>query len=257
LAQFVPEVDAFRSLDDKIGAANEPGALPFLPPRDQEGPVTHIHITGVCDDTDLVDRFTNITSSIKHRADMEMEGVLVNLQLAPQAVVCLLHPLVNTEDFPEGIVMDNTGALGHNLLTDPARMFIAEATIPVDDIVIAGPLALRQCSDCHPTVKQAFIVRLAIEMPGSEIVVNDVAYEKWGFAVALINWNALIERSDIFERFADQNKEFQLSRTDIIVDQETLEETTRVSKHANKKKQYFVAYELWKLIPAGCTNYGV
>ena len=226
MALFVEELDIFHDLPLKIGPAFEEGSLPFLPKKSPDDPVTHRNVTGVCDDPKLVGEFSKIASTIKSRSDME--GVLVNVQLAPQAVVCLLYPLVNTEDFPEGVVMDNTGALGHDLLTDPARKFIAEATIPQDDIVIAGPLTLRQCPDCDATVKQAFIVRLAIEMKGHEIVVDDVHYEKWGFAVALINWEELINRSGVYEKFKQRGLEFELTRTDRVTDKETGEVTDKV-----------------------------
>ena len=39
----------------------------------------------------LVDRFNRIAANVKRNANMN--GVLVNLQLAPQAVVCLMHPM--------------------------------------------------------------------------------------------------------------------------------------------------------------------
>ena len=154
MALFVSELEIFHGLPGLIGPANEPGSLPFLTSGTPDTPKTHRNVTGVCDDPTLINRFTEIASTIKSQAGME--GVLVNIQL-----VCLLHPMVNPEAFPEGIEMDNTGAWGHDLLTDPARKFIAEATIPSEDIVIAGPLTLRQCPDCDATVKKAFIARLA------------------------------------------------------------------------------------------------
>ena len=110
-------------------------------------------------------RFTEIASNIKKIA--KMDGVLVNLQLAPQAVVCLLHPLNNTEDFEAPIFMDNTGAQGLDLFTDQFSKFIAEQMIKKDEVAIAGPLSLRQCRDrnCDATVEKAFIARLPIGDP--------------------------------------------------------------------------------------------
>ncbi|CAB9511086.1 Receptor-type guanylate cyclase gcy [Seminavis robusta] len=226
MAQFVSELEIFHDLPDQIGPAFENGSLPFKPPRTEESPVTHRNVSGVCDAPHVVERFNRIAATVKRNANMN--GVLVNLQLAPQAVVCLLHPMVNTEDFPPGIVMNNTGAWGHDLLTDPARKFIAEATIPSEKIVIAGPLTLRQCQDCDPTVERAFIARIPIAMEGKEIVVNDVPYEKWGFAVALINWNALIERSSVYQTFEERGLEFQLTRTDRKFDAENNVTTEKV-----------------------------
>lgn len=76
------------------------------------------------------------------KASAGMQGVLVNLQLAPAAVVCLVHPINNTPDFEDGIYINNLTALGHNLLHDPARRLIAQATAPSLGVVIAGPLTL-------------------------------------------------------------------------------------------------------------------
>ena len=214
MAQFAMELPLFRALPQRIGAAGEEGSLPFMPLKEPGAVFTHRNITGVCDDPALVERFNAIASSIKKRA--KIEGVLVNLQLAPEAVVCLLYPLVNTEDFEDGIVMDNTGARGLDLLTDPVSSFIAKATIPTDAVSIAGPLTLRQCRDssCDATVEKAFIARLPIAIPDNQIYVDGTPYPRWGFATALINWEALVIRSAIYESFAAREMEFQLRRTD-------------------------------------------
>lgn len=212
LAQFVTELEIFKRLPDEIGLPHENGSLPFMPPKVAGGPVTHRNVTSVCDDPHLVERFTSIASTIKKNAGME--GILVNLQLVPDAVVCLVHPVNNTEDFPPGIFMDNSGALGHDLLTDSQRKFIAEATVPAKKVVIAGPLTLRQCQDCDPTVEKAFISRLPIDSEHNVITVKDKGYKKWGFAVAIINWNELVKQSGVYDVFEKEDLEFQLTRTD-------------------------------------------
>jgi hypothetical protein len=178
LAQFV------KCLPEEIGLPGANGSLPFLPPKGPGMPVTHQNVTGVCDDPTVIERYAKIAGTIKENAGMD--GILVNLQLVPDAVVCLLHPINNTEDFPLGVYMDNTGAIGHDLLTDPARKFIAEATVPSDQVVIAGSLSLRQRHDCDPTVEKAFIARLPIASDTNQITVNGASYNSWGFAVALI-----------------------------------------------------------------------
>jgi hypothetical protein len=50
---------------------------------------------------------------------MTPTGVLLNLQLSPASIVCLVYPLVNTEDFPEGISMNSSGVVGLDLFNDP------------------------------------------------------------------------------------------------------------------------------------------
>jgi signal transduction histidine kinase len=216
LALFVQEMEIFQNLPKQIGQAYAEGSLPFL-----EGLPTHRNVTGVCDEPELLERFNSIASAIKRNT--HMEGVLVNLQLAPQAVVCTVYPLINTEDFPAGISLDNSGAVGHDLLTDPKRSFIAQATLPSDKLVVAGPMKLLQCKDssCDPLVEKGFIARLPIVMEDHQIEVNGQFYNRWGFAVAIINWNALVSKSGICDSFRDMGFEFQLTRTDRILNETT------------------------------------
>lgn len=226
MAQFVQQLDILKGLPQRIGAAGQPGSLPFVFPKEVNGSLTHRNTTGVCDDPNVYDRFAEIAANIKRESDMH--DVLVSLQIAPSAVVCLVYPINNTEDFESPIFMDNTGAIGHDLLSDPKRKFVAEVTVPATSVVIAGPLPLRQCQSCAPSVEQAFIARLPIDDPNNEIVVNGETYNKYGFAVALINWQALIDRSDIHNRFELKGVEFRLTRTDKNRDPDTGEITDKV-----------------------------
>jgi hypothetical protein len=254
LAQFAVEIPMFRGLPQKIGTAGDVqhGALPFNPPSEVGGSYTHRNVTGICDDPDLMDRFNDIAATIKKNA--KMEGVLVNLQLAPEGVVCLLYPLINTEDFDNNIALNNTGARGLDLMVDPMSSFIAKASVPQDSISIAGPLMLRQCRDisCDPAVQQAFIARLPIEVSDNVMEVDGKSYKKWGFATALINWNALITRSDIYSIFAARAMEFQLTRSDRKYNEITglyeisvvvLAETQTFSSEAKKRNKVSTALQ--------------
>jgi hypothetical protein len=240
MAQFVNEIPIFKKLSSEIGQAYAPGSLPLLPGNKGhgDGSPTHRNITGVCDEPGLVQRFDEIAATVKRNAGMEK--VLVNLQLAPGGVICLAYPLNNTDDFPPGIFMDNTGVIGLDLLTDPSRKFIAEAGIMSETVTIAGPLTLEGCEDCDPTVEKAFIARYPIALKGTEIVVNGIPYPKWGFVVALINWNALVKKSGVFEVFHQEGLEFQLTRTDKKSDQETnvITETVRQQQLFGGRKMY-------------------
>ena len=227
MAQFVKELDYFRDLPFQIGPGGQEGSAPYVPKfieRDGLLVYTHRNVTGICDDPELVENFNRIAKNIKEAAGMER--VLVNVQLAPQAVVCLLYPMNNTEDFDAPTYMDNTGAWGHDLLQDPARRFIAEATVPADGVVAVGPLTLRQCGDCEPVVKDAIIARMPINFPpemGYNINVNGQNYSSWGFTVVLINWGALVGRSDVHSRFKSNGMEFILSSTNNIYNEQTRE----------------------------------
>ena len=213
MAQFVKHLDSFKQLPYEIGPRGAPGSAPALLGKE----ISHRNVTGICDDRGVNKVFNEIAANVKK--DAGMEGILVNIQLAPASVVCLLHPLVNTEDFEDGIVMNNTGAVGHDLLNDPNRVAIARATVPADGVVIAGPLTLIQGD--VPVVQEAFIARLAINMEGYSISLDGVDYPCWGFAVILLNWAALKEKSGIDEMFKKEGLEYRLTRTDIKRDPDT------------------------------------
>lgn len=228
LSQLVQQLDMFATLPEQVGVAFQPGSIPFLPPN-EDGDYTHRNVTGsVCGDPAKVAKFAELASTIKK--DAKMEGILVNLQVAPMATVCYLHPINNTEDFEPPVFMDNTGAIGHDLLTDPQRKFIARVTVPSDDVVIAGPLTLRQCSDCDPTVQTAFIARMAIDALSDKqlIHIDGMDYKKWGFAIALINFAELVNRGEIDEQFTLRGLRYQLTRTDRIYNSETKEFDVKV-----------------------------
>jgi len=199
MSQFVQHLDDFKQLPFEIGPRGELGSAPPLLGKE----TSHRNVTGICDDPDVSDVFNEIAANVKK--DAGLEGILVNIQLAPQSVVCLLYPLVNTEDFPVGTVMNNTGA--------PNRVAIARATVPSEGVVIAGPLTLIQ--EGTPVVKEAFIARLAINMEGYKITVDNEIYPCWGFAVILLNWAALKEKSGIDEMFRKKELEYRLTRTDV------------------------------------------
>ena len=184
MAQFATELEIFADLPDKIGQAEQPGSLPFLL-NDDGSPSPKRNVTGVCDQPELVSRFTSIASAIKKNA--KMEKVLVNIQLAPHGVICLLHPMNNTEDFTNGTFLDSSGAWGLDLFNYNSNQYIARKSIAQDEISIAGPLSLFQC----PTCGLFFIARLPIQYDKHQIVIDGEAYDRWGFATALINWNVL------------------------------------------------------------------
>lgn len=207
IAQFATEIDTFSDLPGKIGQAFEPGSLPFLT-NDDGSFNPHRNITGVCDDPELVTRFSHIASAIKKNA--KMDGILHNIQLAPHGVICLLYPLNNTEDFEDGKFLDSTKALGIDLLNDSVNKYIARTSLVKEDVGIAGPRPLTQC----PTCGLYFIVRLPVVSEKHEISIDGIPYPRWGFATALINWDKLIARIRVHEIFEERGFVFKLTRTD-------------------------------------------
>ena len=126
--------------------------------------------------------------------------------------------MVNCKDFDNRWCLNNTGTLGHDLLNlnDPERVAIAKATVPANGVVTAGPLPLIQGG--------AFITCIAINIGGGNhsIVLNDVEFPCWDFAVVLIDWTRLKEESNSYKDFASKHMQFKLTRIDIINDKEVL-----------------------------------
>lgn len=207
ISQFALELEIFNSLPEKIGLSNETGSLPFIQAQDGKGN-SHRNTTGVCDDPATVAQFIKIASAIKKNS--KMEKIMVNIQLAPFGVICLIHPLNNTEDYENGQFLDGSKAVGLDLLYFSEQKFISEASMKNESIAIAGPLPLKQC----PTCGNYFIARLPIVSNQYTITIDSVGYPRWGFATVLINWDELVKRSRVFANFKDQGFEFQLTRTD-------------------------------------------
>jgi len=218
MLEFVKELPYFKDLPLQIGPGGESGSASYI----QNKVVTHRNVTGICDNSTLIEDFNRIAKNIKEHANMS--GVLLELQLAPEAVVCLIYPVNNTEDFEPPLYMDNSAAIGLDTLIHPGRRNVTEMTLPTNEVVVAGPVALpvRLCSDttdCPTAVQNAFIARRSIHMPlelGYNITVNGTSYSTWGFAVALISGDALVQRTEAFDELKRHKFEFELSKTDNI-----------------------------------------
>lgn len=237
LAQFATEIPQFRSLAQEIGGTNSSIGLPFRPPSTPQAPMTHREINGSsCTDTSVLTHYNEIAATIKNNANKNMlqKGVLLQLGLFPQAVACLLYPLVNRDDFPPGVVHDGRPLWGVDFLADPKVRPLAEKTIATDGLVIAGPTSLRSCADnagCHPIVEKAFLACLSIDVQNHTMMVNNQRYNKWGMACATINWQTLVEQSGMYEKFDELDQEFHLTRTDRVYGQ--TEEIVEIAKSPN------------------------
>jgi class 3 adenylate cyclase/sensor domain CHASE-containing protein len=219
LEQFVKEMPIFHDLPFLMGQGGEPGSAPYI----NDTVVTHRNVSGVCDNSTVIDEFDRIAKNIKESANMT--GVLISLNLSPHDVACTFYPLNNTEDFVAPMYLDNSGAVGHDLLKDPKRVKVVLETHASNSFTVAGPLTLTQCPDCPPTVKNAFIARMPVNMPpelGYNINAGGVNYSSWGFVAAVINWDSLLKRSDyIHDRFENKGMQYELTKTDSILNTTT------------------------------------
>ncbi len=216
LKEFVEEMAIFHDLPFLIGQGGENGSAPYMT---NSSLITHRNVSRICDNSTILSEFVRISKGIKDRS--KMKGVLVSLGIMPHDVGCMLYPLNNTEDFPPPLYLDNSGAVGHDLLKDPARVAIAVQTHASDAFTVAGPLTLVQCPDCPPAVKTAFIARLPVNLPGYNIFAGGVNYSSWGLVSAIINWEMLLENCDFFQRFEAKGIQFELSKIEQILNTST------------------------------------
>lgn len=212
MAQLAVHLDIFQTLPERIGPAGADGSLPLNETTWKR------NITGVCDDPTLMETFSDIATTIRDQS--EMKGILAGIQLQPYGVICLLHPMNNTEDFmDDGLYLDSTPIWGLDILQDPSFKFIASQSIAKETVGIAGPLELRQCPECD----RFFIARLPVIDESHSMVVEGKLYKRWGFATALIAWQALVEKTGVHDTFQNNEFEFRLTRTDRTMNTDTLE----------------------------------
>ena len=226
LSQSVKEMPIFWDLPFLIGPGDEPGSAPYINATN----ISHRNVSGICDNAPMLAEFNRIARIIKN--DANLGGSLVALQLLPASVVCTAYPLNNTQDFAPPLYLDNSGAVGHDLLKDSGRRVIAAETLGSTNAVIAGPLSLTQCTGCPPVVKTAFIARLSVNMPPQlryNITVDGSSYSSWGLVAAVISWERILERSNIFQRFESRGMQFELTKTDVSFNATTNEYDKKVS----------------------------
>ena len=219
MAQFVTEIDIFTDLPNQIGAAGEPGSLPFLP-KEGEFSTAFLkrNVTGVCDDPDLIARFNKIVSTIE--TSTGLETLIETLQFSPYGVVCLTYPSNNTEEIRQGRGLNTTRAIGVDLLNDPTYKYIALNSITDEEIKvsISGPRLIPQC----PTCGLYITVRLPVATNEVSIFVNGSLYDRWGFVTLLIQWENLVNRTGQHEKLRSLGYDFQLTRTDRIFNDTTM-----------------------------------
>ena len=232
MAQFMTEIHMFDQLAGEIGRAGAPGSAPVLPPRNETtGAVATVYrnVTGICDDRAKIARFSEIAAKIK--ANAQLEGILFDMEIQPYGVVCLAYPLNNTVDFPKGVYFDESRNIGIDTINDPLdKPSVMQNLMSPSKVILQGPYAITVCPDCAYVVGQTFIARLNVQSNNHTIDVDGQVYNSWGFVAALINWQALIDRSGIYESFHQLGFGFLLTRTDQVTDQKTGIQTDNVSQ---------------------------
>mmetsp|Transcript_11703 Transcript_11703/g.17643 ORF Transcript_11703/g.17643 Transcript_11703/m.17643 type:complete len:741 (-) Transcript_11703:268-2490(-) len=252
IQQAVIYSDYFRDLPQKIGKAGEPGSAPTL----EESPnpkYSYRNVTNICDDAEMQAKFHEMVESVNH--DTEMDGLIVHYRLAPHAVFCLVDPLVNDEDFGEGQSMDFSGAIGRDLLHSNAfwdKTVRATINSPGNEVDIFGPIEIAKGDDV--IMPELYCGHLKVNMPGYELEIDGDVYESWGFVMHFIHWSKLKEQSKIYDSFSKRGVEFNLTRTDVIVDPATGEETAKVEIIAQSDNAHLLDDSNSEVVPIKTPN---
>jgi sensor domain CHASE-containing protein len=215
LREFVKETSVFHDLPYLIGQGGEPGSAPYI----NSSVIKYRNVSGICYNSTIQEEFDRIAKSIKDSS--KGKGAIVAMNLSPHDVACIFYPLNNTEDFTPPLYLDNSGAIGQDLLKDPTRIAIMLKTHQSDSFTVAGPMSLAQCSGCPPAVRVGFVARLPVNMPGYNIYAGGVNYTSWGFVAAVLNWEKIINQTNFQERFENNGFQFELRKTDRILNTST------------------------------------
>ena len=218
MAQFATEIDVFADLPNQIGQGGEPGSLPYLPQLEGDLSMSLLkrNVTGVCDNPELIHRFSNIASNIEDNTGFADQ--IQSLQFSPYGVICLAYPYNNT-DFSGGSRFNNSKVIGVDLLNDQANKYIAinSTTNAEAKVSISGPKLVPQCEVCGLYI----IARLPVVTDQVTAFVNGTGYYRWGFVTLLLQWESFINQTKQREKLHDLGYEFQLTRTDYIFNDTT------------------------------------
>jgi hypothetical protein len=93
-------------------------------------------------------------------------------------VLCLTYPKNNTEDFPPGVYLDTSGAIGLNLFDTPSRAAPSKAAVTKGEKTLQGPIELVQ-GDLS-VAEEALIARYPVFMDGYEMTIDGASYPFYG-----------------------------------------------------------------------------
>eukprot|EP00934_Nitzschia_sp_Nitz4_P006522 Nitzschia sp. Nitz4//scaffold26_size159584//56913//59963//NITZ4_002484-RA/size159584-snap-gene-0.14-mRNA-1//1//CDS//3329545061//6512//frame0 len=206
MAKFAKYMPAFHELAHEIGIVGQEEALPL------NIETWRRNVTGVCDVPELVSTFENIASGLAYST--QAGDTLRNIQMIPNGVVCLDYTAEEvgstSRDYP----------IGHDLLNNPEYREDTKKWLQLESFNIQGPL-LSNASD--PESPKYFVARMPVEDDDFLVEIDGAFYPRWGYVATVIDWSTLLEQSGILAIFDDSMFEFQLTRTDLVFDDETQE----------------------------------
>ena len=182
-------------------AADKIGAYPNLaiPPETPEDKSFFRDVTGICDDPDLQEKWSDIVTPVNTENDLD--GVIFMYRLAPKNTFCLMKHW-GDPDMPDKNFGMDAGASVNNKFWQSVteELFIHNA------YSIFGPFGQPDkewfCGHIPVWSKNP---KDTLDVGGTEVA------GAWGFVMNYLNWRELKDRSNIYERFAGCNLEFNLT----------------------------------------------
>ena len=226
LQQAVMHSEYFKSLPEKIGPYGVDGSAPPIYGARSKDIPDYRNVTNICNDEEMQQKFNSIVSSITK--NFEFEGIIVNYRLAPYGVFCVIDPLVNTEDFEDGKIMNSEKSIGWDPMNSGNSRWssmLHDIYSTENEIAVWGPFK-------NDVMEEFFCGHLSVDLPEYNLIAQDKVYNSWGFVMHFVNWEKMKERSGIFQRFDEKGLRFHLFRTDIVKDKETGEFVEKVCIHA-------------------------
>jgi len=209
----------FDELPAKIGAYPN-----LVIPETEETPFTKRDVTGICDDPNMIQKWKDIVQPIN--TDNDLDGIVQGYRLFPANVACLTEPHEEVgvpadtagkfDGMFEGealLASDNVAGLDTGHTAFPLWKMITTDLFINKQFNIFGPFPM-------PPMTELICGHIAIftkpnpEDPTKNVLdVHGTEVENaWGFVVNFLDWKKLKDKSNIYERFAGCNLEFQLSR---------------------------------------------
>lgn len=239
IQQGVVHSGYFDDLPTKIGPYPN-----LVIPESEETPFTKRDVSGICDNPDIVQKWKDIVQPIN--SDNDLDGIVQGYRLFPGNVACLTEPheQVNVpSDTPdkfdgmfEGealLATDNVMGLDTGHTAFPLWKMITTDLFVDKNFNIFGPFPM-------PPMTELICGHIAIwtkpdpNDPSNNVLdVHGTEVENaWGFVVNFLDWKKLKDKSNIYQRFAGSNLDFQLSRksgSTVGLDLEVLAESPGIS----------------------------
>ena len=246
LEQLVHEIPVFAELTNHIGVPNEAGSLPYER-------LMFRNLTGsLCLDPDVKTRYDEAVQRILDSLSILQDHVttshayagvanpFISISLAPHGVICLGHAVdpklarhiaevvgrpVNTTDFMgfDFVAPYYASEFFHDFMKGSSPIRLA-GPIPIpcrqvnsigdeDEIVHSG-----KCQGGGETFS-IFEAQLAVKMNGTALKFlnedgSSMTFPYWGLILASVHWDAMVEASDIYNLFQENELEFRMTRLD-------------------------------------------